>query len=255
VASSAAARGVAVLTPSRLRDPETVATLAQLDAGLMVLADYGRLVSPQVLEMPLHGALNIHPSLLPRHRGASPVAAAILAGDTETGVTVMRMDAGLDTGPLIAQERRPLRGDERTPGLEAELAETGASLLMAQLPAWLDGRLAAVPQASDGVTLTRPLRRADGLLDASAPAAALERQVRAYQPWPGSFLEADGGRLVVWRVEVADGDAGSGEPGDLVADGDGLALLTAAGRLRLLEVQPAGRTRMSGADYRRGRRP
>jgi methionyl-tRNA formyltransferase len=256
VAEAAIARGLAVLTPARLRDAEVVGRIAALDPGIIVLADYGRLVPAAVLDLSAHGALNLHPSLLPRHRGASPVAAAILAGDAETGVTLMRMDEGLDTGPVVAVERLPLDGTEQAPDIEARLAEIAAALLAETLPGWLAGRVAAIPQPTEGATLTRPLRREDGRLDPARPAVQLERQVRAYQPWPGSFLDDGGTRLIVWRATVsrARPDQETATPGSIVADGDTLALVTADGRLRLDEVQPAGRGRMLGSAYRRGRR-
>jgi methionyl-tRNA formyltransferase len=220
-----------------------------LAPDLVVLADYGQLVPAPLLDVP-HGALNLHPSLLPRHRGASPIPATILAGDAETGVTLMRMDAGLDSGPLVAVERASLAGHETTPQLEERLATVAADLLARSLGPWLRGELMARPQPRGGVTTTRPLRRDDGRLDPAVPAADLERQVRAYQPWPGSWLETPVGRIVIWGAEATDGD---GTPGALVADGDGLALVTANGRLRLLEVQPAGKNRMTGEAFRRGR--
>ena len=167
-----------------------------------MLADYGRLVPSAVLDLPRHGALNLHPSLLPRHRGAAPIPAAILAGDAETGVTLMRMDEGLDTGPIVAQRRVPLSGDETAPELEGRLAEVAAELLVATLPAWLAGRLDATPQPEDGATLTRPLRREDGRLDPVRRRRELERQVRAYQPWPGSFLDDGPTRLIVWQASA-----------------------------------------------------
>jgi methionyl-tRNA formyltransferase len=253
VAARAAVLGLPVIAPERLRAPASVAAIRALAPDLLVLADYGQIVPRELLELPAHGALNLHPSLLPRHRGASPIPAAILAGDRETGVTLMRMDAGLDSGPLIAQRRLALDGTEGAPELEARLARMAAALLADTLDDWLAGRLAAVPQlASEGVTMTRPLRRVDGRLDAGRSAAELERQVRAFQPWPGSFVETDAGRLVVWRAEVvADGPAAA--PGTILADGDGLAIATAGGCLRLVEVQPAGGRRMDGAALRRGR--
>ncbi|MFV2064702.1 MAG: methionyl-tRNA formyltransferase [Chloroflexota bacterium] len=253
VAAAAADLAIDVLAPTRLRDAQTQQDLAALGADLVVLADYGRLVPGEALDLPAHGALNLHPSLLPRHRGASPVPAAILGGDTVTGVTLMRMDVGLDTGPIIAQVEMVLDGTELAPNLEATLAQMGAELLLASLADWLDGSLEARPQSDVGATLTRPLRRADGWLDPARPAAELERQVRAYQPWPGSFLEVDGERLIVWSADIvappAQAEVGSLEPID-----DGLVLVTSSGALRLAEVQPAGKRRMGGADYRRGRR-
>lgn len=257
VAEAAQERGIPVLTPVSLRHEGARAELRALGADLVVLADYGRLIPAAVLELPGHGALNLHPSLLPRHRGASPVAAAILAGDATTGVTLMRMDEGLDSGPILAQRTVPLDGSELAPDLEARLASVAADLLIETLPGWLDGSLTAQPQPEEGATLTRPLRRLDGRLHPERPALELERQVRAYQPWPGSFIEHDGERLIIWRAGVQSGPADGapdGAPGDLVPLGDSLALLTSSGLLRLDEVQPAGKRRMRGADYRRGRR-
>jgi methionyl-tRNA formyltransferase len=248
-----------------------------LKPALIVLADYGRIIPPAVLDLPRHGALNLHPSLLPRHRGAVPVPAAILAGDAETGVTLMRMDEGLDTGPILAQRSVVLDGSEVTPELEARLAGMAADLLLEVLPDWLAGTLQARSQPETGATLTRPLRRSDGRLDPERSAVELERQVRAYQPWPGSFVETGGERLIVWRAAVlgaapgVDATPGHGAPGvtaaekgaglrpvdavgSLVVVGDSLALRTRQGLLRLDEVQPAGKRRMSGAEYCRGRR-
>lgn len=277
VALAAEARGIPVLTPLSLRREEALSELRMLDPALIVLADYGRLIPPAVLDLPRHGALNLHPSLLPRHRGAVPVPAAILAGDAETGVTLMRMDEGLDTGPILAQRSVVLDGSEVAPELEARLAGVAADLLLEVLPDWLAGTLQARAQPEAGATLTRPLRRSDGRLDPERSAAELARQVRAYQPWPGSFVETGGERLIVWRAAVLravpgmEGAPGEGAPGVtaatedaglrpvdaegyLVMVGDGLALRTRGGLLRLDEVQPAGRRRMSGSEYCRGRR-
>ena len=241
----------AILTPSRLRSPESVAAVLDLQPALLVLADYGQIV-PQSLLGLRHGALNLHPSLLPRHRGATPIPAAILAGDAETGVTLMRMDAGLDTGPVVAQVREAIDGTETAPALEARLAMSAGALLAATLGGWLRDEIAPSPQPTDGASLTRPLRRDDGRLDPALPAATLERQVRAYIPWPGSFVDIEtSGRLI---VEAA--TEHSSEPGDvagrLVAHGEGLALATADGRLVLTRVRPAGRTSMTAAELRRG---
>jgi methionyl-tRNA formyltransferase len=251
VDSQARELGLNVLAPVRLRDPEALASVLDLEPDLVVLADYGQLVPPALLDR-RHGALNLHPSLLPRHRGAAPIPAAILAGDPETGVTLMRMDAGLDTGPIVASERAILSGDETAPALEARLAIAAAGILARSLDPWLAGELEAMPQGDDGATMTRPLRRADGRLDPRLPAIDLERQVRAYLPWPGSFAEADGDRLVVLAATVAEADPDD-VPGQFVPDPAGLALATGDGRLVLLEVQPAGGQPMSGEEYLRGR--
>ena len=251
VETTARELGLDVLSPDRLRDRAAIADILGLEPGLLVLADYGQIVPDELLELP-EGALNLHPSLLPRHRGASPIPAAILADDPETGVSLMRMDAGLDTGPLIAIERVSLAGDETTPALEARLAIVAAGLLARSLDPWLAGTLPALPQAVRGATMTRPLRREDGRLDPSAAAELLERQVRAHLPWPGSFVEIDGDRLVVLVAGVADAEPDD-MPGTIVPDAHGLALATGDGRLILDEVQPAGGRPMSGDAFLRGR--
>ena len=253
VADWATERALPMLRPARLRDHESLSAIAALEPELLVLADYGQLVPTSLLELPPHGALNLHPSLLPRHRGAAPIPAAILEGDRETGVSLMRMDVGLDTGPIVARAHRPLSGAETAPELEGELARLAASLLAATIDDWLEGRAKAAPQAAEGATLTRPLRREDGRLDPSLPAARLERQVRAYQPWPGSFIETPGGRVVVWRSTVADSSPTS-RPGNLLQLASGaLGLATIDGALELSDVQPAGGRRMSGIELLRGR--
>ena len=205
-----------------------------------------------MLDLPPHGILNLHPSLLPRHRGATPIPAAILAGDRETGVSLFRMDPGMDTGPLLAVERTALGPAEDAPAVEARLAGLAAGLLARAIGPYLRGELAARPQAADGVTVTRPLAREDGRLDPGRPALELERQVRAFRPWPGSFIDLADGRLAVLRAEAGEGSAGD-VPGTVVADGPGIALATGRGRLRLLEVRPAGGRAMDGSAYRRGR--
>lgn len=251
IALWAAERGLAVLTPPRLRSREATGAILALEPELAVLADYGQLVPAELLELPF-GALNLHPSLLPRHRGAAPIPAAILAGDRETGVTIFRMDAGLDTGPVLARRAVPIAETETAESLERRLAIVAAQLLDEVLGPWLRGEIEAEPQPAEGATATRRLRREDGWLDPARPAEELERRVRALRPWPGAFLETELGRLIV-HAATAEPSAAGDEPGRLVASGDGLALTTAAGRLRLLLVQPAGGRVMTAAEYRRGR--
>ena len=257
VGTWAAQAGVDVLTPPRLRAADAVAAIAGLAPELLVLADYGQIVPVELLDLPRNGALNLHPSLLPRHRGATPIAGAILSGDTETGVTLMRMDAGLDTGPIVAQVRTPIAHDETAPALEERLAAMAADLLATSIGGWLAGSLHAAAQPEIGATLTRPLHRGDGRLDASRTAAELERQVRAYQPWPGSYIETSAGRLIVWRASVDEAHAfGSavGSPGTVVRTSDGgIGFQSADAILRLEEVQLAGGRRMRGTDLVRGR--
>jgi methionyl-tRNA formyltransferase len=252
VEDAAAAAGLRVRTPATLRDEPVLAELRATTTDLIVLADYGRIIPAAVLALPTHGALNIHPSLLPRHRGAAPVPAAILEGDATTGVTLMRMDEGLDTGPILAQRSMPLSGTEVAPALEEKLAEAGAALLIEHLPSWLDGSLQARPQPEEGATLTRLLKRSDGHLDPARPAMELERQVRAYQPWPGSFLDFEGDRLKVWAAGVLQ-RLSSIMPGEFALAEGTIVLGTVEGALRLDDIQPAGKRRMTGAEYRRGK--
>jgi len=253
VALRARAMWMPLLQPARLRDPGVVAELRALRPALGVLADYGQIVPPEVLELPRHGILNVHPSLLPRHRGASPIQATIADGDERAGVTIMRMDEGLDTGPVVASSEWPLDGTETAPLLEKRAAREGAALLQRTLDGWLAGEIRATPQAEEGITLTKRLRRSDAKLDPALPAVALERQVRAQLPWPGSAVETAAGRLTVHRASVAPSEAGD-EPGLLVAAGSSIALATSEGRLVLDELQLAGRRQLSGAEFLRGQR-
>ena len=235
-----------VLTPRRLRDPAAIEEVLATKPALIVLADYGQIVPAPLLGV-RKGALNLHPSLLPRHRGASPIPATILAGDRETGVTLMRMDEGLDTGPIVAQVRSPVDDTEAAAGLEARLSDAAADLLTTWLSGWLRGDLPEQPQPAAGATLTKPLRREDGRLDPSRSAVELERQVRAYQPWPGSFVDTAKGRLAVWTADVGPSEhqpAGRFGP---------RGLETVDGTLVLHEVQPAGGRRMPWVEFLRGR--
>ena len=240
-----------ILAPERLRARESIAAVLALEPELLVLADYGQIVPPELLEL-TYGALNLHPSLLPRHRGATPIPAAILAGDAETGVTLMKMDAGLDTGPIVAQERIAIEDTGTTPDLEELLEMVARNLLDRNLVPWIRGELDPRPQSETGATLTRPLRREDGRLDPAVPAVLLERWIRAYLPWPGTFIQTGDGRVGVLGASLAQGDP-SDVPGQIVQHGEGLALATAEGRLVLETVKPAGGRAMTGPDFLRGR--
>jgi methionyl-tRNA formyltransferase len=248
---AARTRKVPLMTPPHVRDPRAIAAIRELRPDLGVLADFGQIVPQDLLDVFPHGVLNVHPSLLPRHRGATPIPATIIAGDDEAGVTLIEMDAGLDTGPIVALERWPLEGTETASELEARAAGVGAGLVSRFVGPWLRDEIEASPQATDGVTMTRPLRREDGRLDVWLRADELERQVRAYQPWPGSFVETPAGRLVIWGASV-------GEPTDetmpgTIGPGPSLQVATADRWLVLDEVQPAGGRRMAGDAWLRGR--
>jgi methionyl-tRNA formyltransferase len=253
VAARARELGLLLLQPVRVRKLEAVEALAAVAPDLVVLADYGQLIPRVLLELPPRGFLNLHPSALPRHRGAAPIPATILAGDAASAVSLIVVTEEMDAGPIVAVEPLEVRPDDTAVTLEERAAGAAARLLVRALPEWLAGRLQARPQALEGVTLTRPLRREDGLLDAGRPAAELERQVRAYQPWPGSHLETCDGRLIVWKAHVAPAEVGD-VAGRFVATSDGgLAFATVDGSLGLEEVQLAGGRRMSAAELRRGR--
>ncbi|HET9851759.1 MAG TPA: methionyl-tRNA formyltransferase [Candidatus Limnocylindrales bacterium] len=239
-----------LLQPARLRDEAAIEQVAELGADLGVLADYGQIVPPAILELPRHGILNVHPSLLPRHRGATPIPAAIASGDDRSGVTIFRMDDGIDTGPIVAQEAWPLDGAETAPELEARAGAAGAGLLARTLEPWLAGEIEVSPQGEPS-NVTRPFRKRDARLDPALPARELERGVRSRVGWPGSFLDTSIGRVLVHRASVGEAD-GADAPGTLVRDGRGLALATADGRLVLDEVQLPGGKVVSGEELLRG---
>jgi methionyl-tRNA formyltransferase len=251
VASAARQRGLPLMQPARVRSEDAIEAVREVEPDLGILADYGQIVPQELLDIPRRGILNVHPSLLPRHRGATPIPSTILEGDAETGVTLIAMDAGLDTGPIVASERWRLDGTETASELEARAAGVGAGLVSKWLGPWLRGEVEAAPQPDEGATMTRPLRREDGRLDVWLTAAELERQVRAYQPWPGSFLETPAGRLVIWRA-TPEGSSDPLLPGT-IGPGPDLRIATAANWLRLEEVQPGGGRRMSGDAWLRGR--
>ena len=243
--------GLRVLQPVRVRRPEAVEELRVVAPDVAVLADYGQLIPRALLDLPPRGFLNLHPSRLPRHRGAAPIPATILAGDTESAVTLMVLTEEMDAGPIVATAPLEVRDDDTAVTLEERAASVAADLLRRALPEWLAGRLVARPQPAAGVTMTRPLRREDGLLDPNRPVAELERQVRAYQPWPGSYIESEaagGERLIVWKAHVA-----GHEPGDVAGqfvgtpDG-GLAWATGDGRLVLDVLQQAGGRQMDARE-------
>jgi methionyl-tRNA formyltransferase len=251
VTARAVELGLTVLKPERVRRPDAVAALAAIEPDLIVLADYGQLIPRALLDLPPRGFLNLHPSAVPRHRGAAPIPATILAGDTASAVTLMVVTEEMDAGPIVAVEPLEVRPDDTAVTLEERAAGAAATLLRRALPEWLAGKLEPRPQPSEGVTLTRPLRREDGRLNLSRPAVDLERQVRAYQPWPGSYVDTPAGRLIVWHASNSACEPGDG-PGMITAHGDGLALCAGGGRLVLDLVQLAGKGRVTGAELRRG---
>ncbi len=256
VAARARELGLPLLQPVRVRRSEAVEALAAAAPDLIVLADYGQLIPRVLLDLPPRGFLNLHPSALPRHRGAAPIPATIMEGDEESAVTLIVVTEEMDAGPIVAVEPLEVRPDDTAVTLEERAAEVAARLLIRALPEWLAGRLQATPQALEGVTLTRPLRREDGLLDPGRSAVELERQVRAYQPWPGSYIKnikTGDERLIVWKAHVAARERGDVAGRFVTTSDGGLAMATGEGQLVLEEVQMAGGRKMTGAELLRGR--
>lgn len=241
--------GLAVRQPATLRDPETVAALAALAPDVVVVAAYGLLLPSDVLAVPRLGCLNIHASLLPRWRGAAPVQRALLAGDAETGVAIMHMEAGLDTGPVYATERVPIGARDTAELLTARLAATGAQLLVATLARLERGAVVAVPQAADGVTYARKLDKREAAIDWAEPAISIDRRVRAFVPWPVAETRFRGAQLRVHAARALAVPAAA-PPGTVVAVGAaGVEVATGSGRLCLERVQLAGRNVVTGAEF------
>jgi methionyl-tRNA formyltransferase len=250
----ALAAGLPVEQPPTLRDPEVQERLAGYRVDVIVVAAFGLILPPAVLEMPPMGCVNVHASLLPRHRGAAPIAWAILAGDDETGITTMQMDEGLDTGPMLLRRALPLRPDDTTASLTPRLAEIGAELLIETLRGLRDGTVVPEPQPAEGATLAPSFKKADGAIDWSAGAVAVDRQVRALQPWPGTFTFRDGERLALWRVRPIAAAAVDAAPGTVVAVGDdGIRVACGEGAIDILELQRPGGRRQPVAEFLHGR--
>ncbi len=244
-----------VFQPARLRAPEAVEELKVWRPDAYVVAAYGQILSPSVLEIPRFGSLNVHASLLPRWRGAAPIQAAILHGDQETGVTIMKMDAGLDTGPILSQETVRIGEQETAAELSERLAVLGADLLLKTLTPYLRGELA--PQSQDEALATHApmIKKEQGQLDFSLPAAALARQIRAYHPWPGSYTYVKEQRLKILRAHAAgdlEHDDRCANAGLRVVLGGLPAFCTGDGLLVLEQVQPAGKAVMDAEAYLRG---
>ena len=252
VAEAARARGLNLVTPERLRSEEGNAVVRDFDPDGLLLASYGELVPREILEAAPRPPLNVHPSLLPRHRGAAPVAATILAGDAVAGVTLMVMIPQLDAGPMVAQWPVPLEGRETAPDLTRRLAQLAADEVPAQLQRWAGDGLAAIPQDESAATLAPSFRREDGWIDWRRQAAAIDRQVRALQPWPGAWTTLDGRRLHIRSARPVAGV--SGVPVGMVLPGEPPRVATGSGALALELVQPEGRPAMPASDWRRGQR-
>ena len=241
--------GIPVIQPERLSAPEALEQLRAWAPDVIVVAAFGQILRAEVLNLPHYGCVNVHASLLPRWRGAAPIQAAILAGDTETGITIMKMDTGVDTGPILSQRAIPISPEDTAGTLFKKLARLGTDLLLETLPGYLSGEIPPRPQPAAGVTYAPMLKKEDGRLDFIQPAAALERRVRAFHPWPGAFILWKDAPLKVQRAHVA---AARAEPGRRTIHQGLPAIGTADGLLILGEVQPAGKKPMNGKAFLAG---
>ncbi len=254
VKEAALSLGIPVLQPTTLRGESVLAELAALEPDVIVVAAYGKLLPPAVLSLAPHGCLNLHPSLLPRHRGPSPVASAILEGDEVTGTSLMLLDEGMDTGPVVARRELRLEGKETAGQLTKQLFELGADLLRQNLHRWVAGELKAEPQNDAVATLTRRLERSDGRADWHLNAEELARQCRAYDPWPGLHTEWDGRTLKLLELGTVDDGIFHAAPGNVISDpsSDRLMVGTGRGLLSLGRLQLEGRRAVSGKEFMNG---
>jgi methionyl-tRNA formyltransferase len=245
--------GLRVLQPERVSDLEVVEQLRALEPDVAIVAAYGQILRQRFLDLPKRGSLNVHSSLVPRHRGASPIAAAILAGDAVTGVTIMEVVRALDAGPMIAKVEVPILESDTAGSLEARLAEAGARKLIEVLEPWASGELTPEAQDDSQATYAPMLKREDALIDWSRPAMEIWRQVRAFNPWPVAYTTWRGEQLRILEASPLDGNSGE-SIGTVVPDRDGFAVQTGEGRLALSQVQLAGKRALSADVFLRGQR-
>jgi methionyl-tRNA formyltransferase len=241
--------GIPVFQPEKIRRAEAVAELKQWLPDVYVVAAFGQILPQAVLDIPPHGSINVHASLLPRWRGAAPIQGVIRAGDKESGITIMKMDAGLDTGPILSQRAIPLAADETGASLHDKLAALGAELLMDTLPGYLSGAIQPQPQDDSLATYAPTIAKEEGNIDWTQAAASIERLVRAFTPWPGTYTTWNSQMLKILSGKVGKGYA---KPGQVVSTPDGIGIGTGDGLYLLRQVQLAGRKVMSVEEFVRG---
>jgi methionyl-tRNA formyltransferase len=250
-------RGFPVIQPGRISEPEAMSVLKDWQPDLIVVAAFGQILRSEVLDLPPHGCINVHASLLPRWRGAAPIQAAILHGDPITGVTIMKMDQGVDTGPILSQRELPISPQETAGSLAPKLARLGAELLRDTLPAYLRGELKPTSQQGEA-TYAPMLKKRDGELDFNQSADELERKIRAYEPWPGTFMTWNDQRIKILSARTAGGEEtgelADGYPGQHAIVDEAPAVVTGEGLLILEKVQPSGKKSMPGEVFLRGAR-
>jgi methionyl-tRNA formyltransferase len=243
-----------VLQPERARNEDFIQQLRQLQPDLIVVAAYGQILPKAILELPRFGCLNVHTSLLPKYRGAAPIQWAILDGQPETGVTIMKMDAGLDTGDILTEQRTPIHPEDNSQTLHDRLAKLGAELLVQTIRDYTAGKITPRPQPTEGVTYARKISKEDGLLDWNQPARVLWNRIRAFTPWPGAFthLPAEPRPLLlkIWQVEITDQ---LGQPGEILhADKTGIVIACREQALKVLTLQREGGRRMTAQEFLTG---
>lgn len=246
--------GIPVMQPEKLRTPEAMEALRAWSPDLIVVAAFGQILKQDLLDLPRFGCLNIHASLLPRWRGAAPIQAAILHGDEETGITIMKMDAGLDTGAMLAKKSMRIPPEGTAGSVADALSHLGADLLIEILPRWMAGEIKSEPQDDSLSTYAPMLKKEEGRLDFTREAVELERQVRAFNPWPGAFMDFDGAILKIHRAHEGQIDNLSYEEGQRLVWQNQPAIAARSGLLVLDEVQPAGKKSMSGKSFLAGAR-
>lgn len=247
--------GLAVEQPRSVKSEAFAESLRELRVDVGVVVAYGRILPRAVLDAPRRGCVNVHASLLPRWRGAAPIQWAIVHGDAETGVCLMQMDEGMDTGPVIACERTSIGKDESAAELGERLARMGADLLRRRLPDWVDGTLEATPQDDSAATLAPRLEKEHGRIDWSASARAVHDRVRGLSPWPGAFTEVDGRGVKIHRTQLREESGERGEPGTLLSvDPEGIEVSCGRGSVAILELQMEGKRRLSAREFLAGHR-
>jgi methionyl-tRNA formyltransferase len=256
-----------VLQPAKARDENFISELRKLTPDLIVVAAYGQILPQSILDLPKHGCLNVHTSLLPKYRGAAPIQWAIANGETETGVTIMKMDAGLDTGPIVAQQRTPISPVDDSVTLHEQLAQLGASLLVQIIPDYVAGKILPQPQPAEGVSHAPKIKKEDGHIDWDLPAQKILNRLRAFTPWPGAFASwspsfgLSGSRstlkrefqpqlLKIWKAEIIEKSGGAGEI--LSADKGSIVVGCGQGALRILELQREGGKRLTVEQFLAG---
>lgn len=254
VGAVAAKHQIPTLKPVKIRTPEFLNELKSFDPDLLVVAAYGRILPNAILDVPKIAPMNVHASLLPRHRGAAPIEGAILAGDAETGVTIMRIIEQMDAGPMYFQRKIPIEPTDTQATLKEKLAELGAVAMLEAIDLATRGALIETPQDESLATYTAPLKKKDAMIDWTASAEQIERITRAYDPWPVARTRLGADEVLIWRAAVEDTSSTGDAPGAIVSMKPTPMVQCGTGRLRLIEVQAAGRKRMPAIDFLRGKR-